>query len=176
MAVFGRTAVEIGVAHASLGVGSLIGAVIAPALGRRFAAVPLVCYCTVGTGVLTLVITLAHDLIAILGALAATAALGTLCLVRLLTLRQEIVPLKHSGKVVAITRMIAVCAVPLGALVAGLLVQMGYGWQITVWLAATIRMVTGAGGLVFFRNGWFERMPTPVPMEKATTAVILENR
>ena len=135
--------------------GTMVGAVAAPRLARRFAAGRLLLTETTAGALALLLIEaalLGLPVLWVAVALAARGFLAPLWNVTIVTIRQVLVPQELQGRVSAALRMISLGAVPVGALAGGALGQAfaarygpahGYGLTIAIFC-----LVGSASGLV----------------------------
>lgn len=113
----------VGIVLGAQGAGCILGALLAPWLGRRAKPGHLIVGCMIGEGVLTSLLILPLGLVGLAFAWGAVGIFTMVIVVTWFTLRQRIVPQALLGRVVALTRMIAFAAIPLAAVCGGTLLS-----------------------------------------------------
>lgn len=139
---------KIGIAFAIAGLGAIGGALISPKLGKHFQPGSLILGNTVIAGVLTLFLLIARDVFSVAVPWAIATALGTVNAVTWFTLRQRIVPAHLLGRVVALTRLIAFAAIPVAAVVGGVLLNATGNMYYIITIAAIVRVAAGCLGFL----------------------------
>jgi len=139
----GFTAAQVGFFLTLQGLGALIGAAIAPYLIRRASPTLIISRSTIAGGLVTLALLLTHNLVSISLIFALLTALSSLNIIAWFTLRQRIVPLALLGRVVALTRMIAVAAIPVAALIAGTTEEIFHNIYLLFAAAGLLRVAVG---------------------------------
>jgi len=114
--------VSLSLLFAAEGAGTIVGAVIASQIGRRWPLGQIVLVVLPINAVSVVGLALAPNLAVAFTAMAALGAASTVLFVNLLALRQQIVPDRLQGRVNATARAVAVGGAPIGALLAGALV------------------------------------------------------
>ena len=133
----------IGVVFAALGVGALIGALAAPRLARllRPGLLIIVCMITSGVGTALLLVLRSVAGIAVSWTIVGTGT--TVFTVTYYTLRHQLVPDELLGRIVALTRTMAWCSLPVAPVVGGAMLAAGGSFGAVVALSATLQVVTG---------------------------------
>jgi MFS family permease len=111
----------VGVVFGAQGVGAVIGALLAPSLGRRFTAGMLIVVSMLGAGAATACLIPARSAAAIAIAWGVVGIFTMVIVVTWFTLRQRTVPRALLGRVVAISRMMSFVAIPLASVAGGAL-------------------------------------------------------
>jgi MFS family permease len=141
------SASTVGVAFAAQGAGAILGARLAPALGRRYPPGRLIIGCTIGAGLITFLLLVVRSIGAISAVWGAAIALGTVNAVTFFTLRHRTVPDALLGRVVALTRMVAFTSIPIASAVGGAALQALGSIYPLIAIGAGIRMAVGLVGL-----------------------------
>ena len=140
------TPLQIGLVFAGQGLGAVVGASMAPRLGRRFESGRLIITSTIVAGLMTFLLVPARSVLALSAVSAAVAATGMTNVVTWFTLRQRIVPGHLLGRVVALTRMLAFSSIPLAAVLGGALLRLAGSVDVVIILSAGLRALVGLGG------------------------------
>jgi MFS family permease len=114
---------EVGVVFAALGVGSLIGALVAPVFQRRMPAGPLIICSVIVGGLGTAVLLVLRQVATISAAWVLVGASTAVFIVTYSTLRHQLVPANLLGRVVVLTRITAYISVPVAPLIGGVLLS-----------------------------------------------------
>ncbi|WP_437648992.1 MFS transporter [Sorangium sp. So ce362] len=139
----GLGAAQIGLVTSASGAGAIAGAVAAPRLGRGLSPGVILVAGTILEG---LSITM---LLPVRGPIAAALVLGammffeTLLVVTWFTLRQRTVPEHLLGRVVATTRLIAFCPIPIASVVAGLILRVSGSTAPVIAASGLLTMLVG---------------------------------
>lgn len=133
----------VGVVLGTYGVGSVIGAQGAPLLCRRFPPGILVATALLCAGLFTGLLAINPGIVAMAALWACVGACVMAVIVIWFSLRQQIVPQRLLGRVVAVSRMLAYAATPLGALIGAWLFNTAGGAP-TIILSAAIQVVVAA--------------------------------
>jgi hypothetical protein len=128
---------EVGLVFAALGIGSLIGAVVAPAVHRRVpAGLLIICSVMVG-GLGTAALLVLRQLATISAAWVLVGASTAVFVVTYSTLRHQIVPAALLGRVIVLTRITAYISVPVAPLLGGALLSATHSfWPVVLVSAA----------------------------------------
>jgi MFS family permease len=114
---------EVGIVFAALGVGGLIGAVVAPVFQRRVPpGVLIICSVIIG-GLGTATLLVLHQVATISAAWVLVGASTAVFIVTYSTLRHQLVPSNLLGRVVVLTRITAYISVPVAPLIGGVLLS-----------------------------------------------------
>ena len=105
------------------GISSIIGALIAPRIIKRFADGKIITFVGVLEGCVVLPITLSQHPFVTAGLWGITGGFSAVTIVTFFTLRQKIVPTHLLSRTVAFTRMIAYLAIPLGTISGGIVFE-----------------------------------------------------
>lgn len=150
----GSGAAALALVVALQGAGSLLGAVVAPALMRRIPVGPLLCT-AMGVLVAVLAAPAASRAVAVLAvAWFLNGVAMSLIIVPWFTYRQGIVESSMTGRVVAVSRSIAYASIPIGAVAGGwVLVRFGHSWlfvmaggiQLLAWVGCLVSPLRSAG-------------------------------
>jgi len=132
---------RVGVVFAALGVGSLIGALVAPALQRRVPA-GLLITCSVITGGLgTATLLVLHQVVTISAAWVLVGTSTATFIVTYSTLRHQLVPSNLLGRVVVLTRITAYISVPVAPLIGGVLLSVTHAFWPVITVSAAAQVV-----------------------------------
>ncbi|MBO0830572.1 MAG: MFS transporter [Actinobacteria bacterium] len=150
LVVYGR--VELGLRSLPLsllysgeGFGAIIGAILAPRIGRRWPLGRIVLAALPVSACSVLILSLAANLPEAFAALALLGLAETVMFVNLIALRQRIVPDHMQGRVNATARALAVSGVPVGAVVLGALVgPLGIRRSLALLAVAALANAVGA--------------------------------
>lgn len=133
----GLPVAAVGIVFAAFGVGAVLGAMSAPWLCRRFPPGHLIITGMIGAGLMTALLGVLPGLV---GTALAWGAVGTFVMLLVVTwfsLRQQIVPQRLLGRVVALSRMLSFATIPPAAAVGGVLLSLGSGaWPVVATSAA----------------------------------------
>lgn len=126
--VYGQRVLELDAFALSLlfaaeGFGTVVGAAVASRVGRRWPLGPIVLIVLPFNALSVAGLALAPNLAVAGTAMAVLGAASTVMFVNLLALRQRVVPDRLQGRVNATARAVAVSGTPVGALLAGVLVD-----------------------------------------------------
>lgn len=130
------------------GIFSIIGALIAPQLIKRFSGGKIVTLTAALEGCIVLVITLARNPLITAGLWGITGALSAVIIVTFFTLRQKLTPTHLLSRTVAFTRMVACLAIPAGAVSGGIVFEKTSNF---VWVAIISGSVILMSTLAFWR-------------------------
>jgi MFS family permease len=113
----------VGLVFAALGGGALIGALIAPRIGKLAKPGQVIIGSVLIGGVGTALLLVLHPLVTIAAAWVLVGASTAVFIVTFFTLRHQIVPQHLLGRVVVLTRLIAYVTVPIAPLIGGALLS-----------------------------------------------------
>jgi len=113
----------VGVVFAALGGGALIGAFIAPLVGKTVNPGRIIIGAVLTGGTGTALLLVLHQLVTISAAWVLVGASTTVFIVTFFTLRHQLVPEHLLGRVVVITRLVAFAMVPIAPVVGGALLS-----------------------------------------------------
>ncbi len=105
------------------GIFSIVGALIAPRIIKRFASGKIIALMGFLEGCVVLLITLSQHPLITSGLWGIKGGLSAVAVVTFFTLRQRIVPIQLLSRTVAFTRMIAYLAIPAGAISGGIIFE-----------------------------------------------------
>ncbi len=132
---------RVGVVFAALGAGSLIGALVAPALQRRMPA-GLLIICSVITGGLgTAMLIVLRQVLTISATWLLVGASTAVFIVTYSTLRHQLVPSNLLGRVVVLTRITAYISVPVAPLIGGALLSATHAFWPVITVSAAAQAV-----------------------------------
>lgn len=147
---------SVGIVFAGLGVGTLLGALVAPRLSRAVKPGLLIILCTEAGGAATALLLFLHSVPGLAAAWVLLGAAMMIFIVTFFTLRQQLVPEEMLGRVIILSRLLAWGPLPLAPLIGGaLLDSTGHFWLVliisvalqvgtaTATLATPLRTVTG---------------------------------
>jgi MFS family permease len=146
--VLGLAPFQIGLAFAIPGLGAILGALSAPLVERRLEPGRLLLLGTVVSGLAMLPMLVAHEVFAVAVPWAIVSGLGSLTAVTWFTVRQRVVPPRLLGRAVALTRLVAFAALPLAAVVGGLLLDATRSMSPIIGVAAAISVAIGGLGFL----------------------------
>ncbi|HEX6699646.1 MAG TPA: MFS transporter [Gaiellaceae bacterium] len=133
----------VGVVFGAQGVGAVIGAVLAPSLGRRVHAGALIVLSMLGAGAATAFLIPAKSAPAIAIAWGAVGIFTMIIVVTWFTLRQRTVPRAVLGRVVAISRMMSFVAIPIASIAGGALLGATGDATALIGLSALVQVAIG---------------------------------
>jgi Na+/melibiose symporter-like transporter len=145
--------VAVGIVLGAQGVGSVIGAMLAPRVGSRVQAGPLVIGCLIGAGLATAILIPARSLPVIALAWGLVGVFTMVVIVTWFTLRQRTIPSELFGRVVGFSRMLAFATIPVASLAGGALL----GLTRSAGVLAAASAVVQVGVAVI---GWFTALRT----------------
>lgn len=153
--------VAVGVVLGAQGVGSVVGAALAPRVGARVRSGPLVIGCLVAAGLATALLIPARSLPAIAAAWGLVGVFTMMVVVTWFTLRQRTIPSELFGRVVGFSRMLAFATIPLASLAGGALLGLTRSAVVLAAASAAAQVVVGV-------IGWFTALrtagtPAPAP-------------
>ena len=151
----------LGLTFALTGIGALVGALLAPWFLKRFQPGHILLGTTIGAGVMTALLFVAHTVVTVSLPWAAVTGLATINVVTWFTFRQRVVPDHLLGRVIAITRLIAFFSIPIASFVGGGLLASTQNMYLLIGLAALLRILVGSAG--FFTP--LARRPIQAPVE-----------
>jgi MFS family permease len=162
----------VGTVFAAHGLGSILGALIAPRLCQRFRPGLLIVAALFGAGVCTGLLATAGGVLTMALGWGGAGVCVMLVVVVWFTLRQRLVPEHLLGRVVAASRTLAYAATPLGALVGAWLLAAGGGSALILVSAAgqvavALAAVATALGRARFPEPALEPTDTPRPAQVA---------
>lgn len=143
----------VGVVLGAQGVGSVIGAAIAPRIGARVRAGPLVIGSLTGAGLATALLVPAKSLPAIAAAWGVVGVFTMLVVVTWFTLRQRTIPSELFGRVVGFSRMLAFVTIPPASILGGALLGLTHS-------AATLAAASAALQVGVALIGWLTALRT----------------
>lgn len=147
----------VGIVLGAYGVGSVIGALAAPALANRVAPGVLIAAALLAAGAVTALLATGPGIVGMAVLWACVGACVMAVVVVWFSLRQQIVPRHLLGRVVAVSRMLAYAATPLGAL-AGAWALSTIGGAPTIAISAAVQILVA--GLAFGSVLRTARFPT----------------
>jgi MFS family permease len=118
-----QSVAAVGVVFAALGAGALIGALLAPRIGKLANSGLVIIGSVLVGGVGTALLLVLHQLVTIAAAWVLVGASTAVFIVTFFTLRHQIVPQHLLGRVVVMTRLIAYVTVPIAPLIGGALLS-----------------------------------------------------
>ena len=145
--------VAVGIVLGAQGVGSVVGAAIAPRIGARVRAGPLVIGSLIGAGLATALLVPARSLPAIAAAWGAVGVFTMLVVVTWFTLRQRTIPSELFGRVVGFSRMLAFVTIPPASILGGALLGLTHS-------AATLAAVSAVLQVGVALIGWLTALRT----------------
>lgn len=140
------TATIIGLTYSLIGVGAVCGSMIAPILGKRFPAGRLILAGCLSQGGAMSLLACFHNWIGIGIAGGLMFGCASIVIVTYFTLRQKVVPNNYLGRVIATTRLISYCAIPVASLLGGWLLQLHFSYQVLVILGSLIMILNALLG------------------------------
>ena len=145
--------VAVGVVLGAQGVGSVVGAAIAPRLGARVRAGPLVIGSLTAAGLATALLIPARSVPAIAAAWGAVGVCTMLVVVTWFTLRMRTIPSELFGRVVGFSRMLAFVTIPPASIAGGALLGLTHS-------PATLAAVSAGVQVGVALIGWFTALRT----------------
>ena len=115
----GYSKVVVGLVFGANGLGAVVGAALAPAIGRRFAAGHIISIAMLVAGTATVLLALPTGVAGFMLGWGAVGIATTVIVVTWFTLRQKVVPSELLGRVVATSRMLAYATIPLASVAGG---------------------------------------------------------
>jgi MFS family permease len=149
---------KIGLVYAIFGSGAVLGSLLAPYFRKRLPAGKLILTCCLIQGLAMFLLLLFRNWVAVGAILGIGAGCGSIVIVTYFTLRQTVIPTQYLGRVIAITRLISYCAIPLASIIGGYLLKNNYSFAHLIWIA----------GIVMTCNafvGYFSPLAKPVTEE-----------
>lgn len=140
------SATKIGFTFAIIGVGAVCGSLLAPRLGQKMAAGQLILCACIGEGLAASLLLVMQDWIGVGIAWGLVSACISVVVVTYFTLRQQIIPNTILGRVIAITRLISYCAIPVASLVGGWLLRHHFAFNDLVWIGSVVMVLNGLLG------------------------------
>jgi MFS family permease len=113
----------VGIVFAALGGGALIGALLAPRIGKLARSGQVIIGSVLVGGIGTALLLVLHPLVTIAAAWVLVGASTAVFIVTFFTLRHQIVPQHLLGRVVVMTRLVAYVTVPIAPLIGGALLS-----------------------------------------------------
>ena len=116
------------------GIGSILGALLAPSLISRFVYGRIIASLVALEGCMVLLIILSRTPLLTVGLWGVASGLNAIIVVTVFTMRQRIVPVHLLSRTVAVTRMIAFLAIPAGAVSGGFMFKQtnNFAWIATI--------------------------------------------
>jgi MFS family permease len=148
-----KNLVAVGIVLGAQGVGSVVGAAIAPRIGARVRAGPLVIGSLTGAGLATALLVPAKSVAAIAAAWGVVGVFTMLVVVTWFTLRQRTIPSELFGRVVGFSRMLAFVTIPPASILGGALLGLTHS-------LATLAAVSAALQVGFALIGWLTALRT----------------
>jgi MFS family permease len=142
----GFTPAQIGLSFTIIGIGAILGALIAPALVRRFEAGRLILGSSLLASFVMLPLLVARDIFTISIPWAIVTGLTTINAVTWFTMRQRVTPQRLLGRVVALTRLIGFASIPIGAFVGGVLLDTLRNMHIIIIFIVITSMAVSVAG------------------------------
>jgi MFS family permease len=138
----------VGIVLGAQGVGSVIGAAIAPRLGARVRAGPLVIGALTAAGLATALLVPARSLAAIAVAWGAVGVFTMLVVVTWFTLRMRTIPSELFGRVVGFSRMLAFVTIPPASILGGALLGLTHSPATLAAVSAVVQVGVALIGLL----------------------------
>ena len=138
---------QLGIAFAVPGLGALVGANVAPHLLERFRPGKTLLACTILSGIMMIPILVSDNILLIILPWSIVTALSSISAVTWFTLRQQIVPEKLLGRVIAFTRLVAFSAIPLGAIIGGAILSRTENMGHVIMSSMIVGITVGVLGL-----------------------------
>ncbi|RZI49386.1 MFS transporter [Lactococcus kimchii] len=135
-----------GLIISSIGLGALVGVLIAPRVISRISAGKIIANATLLAGLATIGIYFTTNFTIIATFLALTGVFGNLNVVAYFTLRQRVVEKNLLGRVVSVTRTISYVSIPIGAFLGGFLVEKNISLFVIILIAGLLRVFAGIIG------------------------------
>jgi|GEM_PF-793177 len=132
----------IGLVFAEIGIGALVGSIIAPWFIRRFESGRIIVVSTILAGVFTFPLLWVRDPFMVGAIWALETTFGTVNAVTYFTLRQRSVPRDILGRAVAVTRLVSFSSIPLASLIGGILLERT-DIVVVILVCACVRLMTG---------------------------------
>lgn len=137
--IFKLNATFVGMAFGGMGLGALVGSLIAPIFIKKLLPEVIIVYMTLFAGILTFILVVALNSVIIFTIiLSIISGLGAINVVAYFTLRHTQISAELLGRVIAITRMIAFSSIPLGAMLGGLILDLT-GFKNVILISALLR-------------------------------------
>ena len=143
----------VGIVLGAQGVGSVVGAAIAPRLGARIRAGPLVIGSLTAAGLATALLVPARSLPAIAAAWGVVGVFTMLVVVTWFTLRQRTIPSELFGRVVGFSRMLAFATIAPASIAGGAILGLTHS-------PATLAAASAAVQVGVALIGWFTALRT----------------
>jgi Na+/melibiose symporter-like transporter len=144
--LLGVTPDQLGLAFALPGIGAILGALCVPKLSKLCPPGTLILVCDVMSGIMILPLLIAKNVLDVAIPWTIVTALATVTNVTWFTIRQQIVPKSILGRVVALTRLLAFTAIPVGAAIGGAIVGVTNNMCIIIYIAAFARILCAGFG------------------------------
>ena len=133
----------IGYFFAFIGVGSVVGSLVAPKIIGKAQDITIILLATIFTGVFSLMMCIAFSSISSVIIWTISSAIQSIIIVTFFTLRQKIVPNEIIGRVVGVTRLVAYLSIPLSAITGGLIMKYINNFYLISLIGGAIIFFTG---------------------------------
>lgn len=138
---------HVGYTISITGVGSMIGALIAPYLINKLSSSKIILCCCLLEGIPILFLLLAHSYLTVGICWGITSAIGSITVVTYFTLRQSIIPSEYLGRTVAVTRAISYSIIPIASALGGVILKYTNDIHSLIYLGGGILLLNGIFGL-----------------------------
>lgn len=140
------SSISIGLTFALIGLGAISGSLIAPKLGKKISEGRLILLACLGQGLSASLLLIMHNWIGIGIAWGLVSGCISIVVVTYFTLRQKIIPNNYLGRVIAITRLISYCAIPIASIFGGWLLKNHYVFADLVKIGSVVMVLNGLLG------------------------------
>ncbi len=140
-------ATHVGYTIAITGVGSIIGALIAPQFISRYTAGRIILFCSIFEGIPILCLLFAKSYLSVGIYWGITSALGSIIVVTYFTLRQKIIPTEYLGRTVAVTRAISYSIIPIASALGGVILKYTNNIYNLMYLGGSVLLLNGIFGM-----------------------------
>ncbi|MEG9883134.1 MAG: MFS transporter [Hyphomicrobiales bacterium] len=140
--ILGASPQIIGFVFTEIGIGALIGSIVAPWFIKRFESGRIIVISTILAGLFAFPLLWVHDPLMVGAVWALETVFGTINPVTYFTLRQRSVPKDVLGRAVAVTRLVSFSSIPLASLIGGLLLERT-NIAVIILVCACVRLATG---------------------------------
>jgi MFS family permease len=140
------SSLSIGLTFALIGVGAILGSLIAPRLAKKITEGRLILLACLGEGLGASLLLIMHNWIGVGIAWGLVSGCISIVVVTYFTLRQKIIPNNYLGRVIAITRLISYCAIPIASIFGGWLLKNHYAFSDLVLIGSLVMILNGLLG------------------------------